>query len=258
MGTDIHVICEVKENGKWKRNEDKVFPNPDYHYLQARIKEDPNYEVPGFWKDDLNTPFKENPEDGRNYDKFAILADVRNGSGFAGCVTGRGFEPMSSYRGFPEDVDGDFKYNYSSWTHSETWIDLKDILNYNWDRMTVKSGVISLEEYKELRDPFSKHNTKTPNTWSGGVGGGNNITISMKEADKVLKGEITELTKREEYFKEEEPETKPISEWKINVQYEWHITYKEWFKSFFKNWIEPIKELGQKYEDVRVVMSFDS
>lgn len=258
MGTDIHPICEVKENGKWRRNTDKIFPNPYYYHLQEMIKKDPNYEIPSFLEEDLNQPLIENPESNRNYDKFAILADVRNGVGFAGVETGRGFEPMSNYRGFPEDVDEEYKEEYSDWTHSHTWIDLNDIKNYNWDRMTIKSGVITLEQYKKLRDPFSKHNTKTPETWSGGVGGGNNITISMEEADKVLNGQLTELTRINEYFREEESETKHISEWTINVQYKWYITYKEWFKSLFKDWIEPIKELGKKYEDVRIVMSFDS
>lgn len=258
MGTDIHVLCEVKENGKWKVNEEKIFPNPDYHYLQERIKEDPNYVVPDFWKDDLDTPFKEHPESGRNYDKFAILADVRNGFGFAGVKTGRGFKPMSSNRGFPLDSDKEYVERYFDWTHSQTWINLSDVKEYDWDQMTIKTGVISLEEYKKIKNPLSKHNTKTPESWSGGINGGNNITISMDEAEKVISGELTELTRYEDFFKEEEPVTKQISEWKINVQYEWYVKYTEWFDNFIQNWVEPIKKLGEKYEDVRVVMSFDS
>jgi hypothetical protein len=258
MGTDIHLICEVKENGKWRKNTDKVFPNSNYHYLQEIIKKDPNYKVPPFWEGDLDKPFDDDPESSRNYDKFAILADVRNGTGFAGCVTGRGFEPISSHRGFPDDVDQEFKESYDDWTHSATWVSLKDFLDYNWDRMTIKSGVITLEEYKKLKDPLSKHNTKTPNSWSGGVFGGNNITISMEEANKVIRGELTELTRVNEHFRKEETLTKPINEWKINVQYEWYVKYSEWFDTFIKNWVEPIKELGKKYEDVRITMSFDS
>jgi len=40
----------------------------------------------------------------RNYNAFAILADVRNGYGFAGCDTGDGFVPISTPKGFPDDM----------------------------------------------------------------------------------------------------------------------------------------------------------
>jgi hypothetical protein len=259
MGTDIHLICEVKENGNWRPNEDKIFPNPDYHWLKEKIEEDPDYKVPKFWEDDLENEFKSNPEDGRWYDKFSILANVRNGYGFAGVKTGSGFNYMSDYRGFPDDTDPNFVEQNREWTHSHTWVGLEDFKNFDWDARTFKDGVIKLSEYKKLRNPLVKHNTETPESWSGGVGGGNTITITSEEADEVLKGTKQFLTREpNEWADETEGTTKHVDEWDVYVEYSWAIKYSEWFDNFIKNWVKPIEELGEKYEDVRVVMSFDS
>ena len=39
----------------------------------------------------------------RHYQLFAVLAGVRNGVGFAGCVTGQAVSPIADPRGYPED-----------------------------------------------------------------------------------------------------------------------------------------------------------
>lgn len=68
MGTDIHMVVQVKnKSGDWEL----VSPS----------------EVPG--ADDYESSHSSNQWYGpRNYDAFAILANVRNGFGFAGCETG--------------------------------------------------------------------------------------------------------------------------------------------------------------------------
>ena len=63
MGTDIHSIAQVKRDGQW---------------VTVAIG------IAG---------------DQRNYNTFAMLANVRNGRGFAGCWTSTGFP-----RGLPEDL----------------------------------------------------------------------------------------------------------------------------------------------------------
>lgn len=55
------------------------------------------------------------PYHGRNYDVFAILADVRNGRGFAGIETGDGFVPILGFgeaalRGLPDDLSPELRY----------------------------------------------------------------------------------------------------------------------------------------------------
>lgn len=68
MGTDIHGVFQRK-NPQNKR-----------------------------WED---TPHRY--EMNRDYQLFAVLAGVRNGVGFAGCVTGQVVTPISEPRGYPED-----------------------------------------------------------------------------------------------------------------------------------------------------------
>lgn len=67
MGCDIHSVAQVQEDGKWKTVEVRV------------------------------------AGDDRNYDSFAVLADVRNGSGFAGVKTGEGWDYIAEPRGLPDD-----------------------------------------------------------------------------------------------------------------------------------------------------------
>lgn len=96
MGCDIHSFAEVKENGSWKVVE-------DYR------------------------PFQD-----RNYQLFALLADVRNGSGFAGCDTGNHIEPISIPKGLPKDCSAKVQLNSDDWDidgHSHSWLTLKELLD---------------------------------------------------------------------------------------------------------------------------------
>jgi len=68
MGSDIHMITQVRENGEWRTKHDAF-----------------NYRT-------------------RNYSVFGMLADVRNGRGFAGAVYGTGFIPISEPKGLPDDL----------------------------------------------------------------------------------------------------------------------------------------------------------
>lgn len=78
MGCDIHFYVEKRINGiwqtadKWSADLDDDRPYVDYDDR--------------FYRD-------------RNYDLFGILADVRNGRGFAGVTTGEGFVPIAAPQG---------------------------------------------------------------------------------------------------------------------------------------------------------------
>jgi hypothetical protein len=67
----------------------------------------------------------------RDYDLFAILADVRNGYGFGGFGSGEAVEPMSSGRGLPGDISPEAKTQACTGDHSATWVSLLEILNYD-------------------------------------------------------------------------------------------------------------------------------
>ena len=68
MGTDIHSIAQVNRDGRWQT-------------VAVGIDGDQ-----------------------RSYNTFAMLADVRNGYGFAGCRTSTGFPVIHEQRGLPEDL----------------------------------------------------------------------------------------------------------------------------------------------------------
>lgn len=68
MGADIHSIGQIKKDGKWTT---KI----------ARVG-----------------------GDNRDYDTFAVLADVRNGRGFGGVATGEGWPVFAEPKGLPDDI----------------------------------------------------------------------------------------------------------------------------------------------------------
>lgn len=321
MGCDIHVIAEVKENGIWKRNTDEVFKNPWYDperwekhvdNLKKRLEAG---EITQKQFDDWSTydslnqtkKFVIDPSSNRNYDWFAILANVRNGRGFAGLYTGSGFDVIAEPRGYPENISNEgmkfFSYSVTddpekidneikidgqwvyyvdrqraiNWVtngysqiikingqhyvtnpdyHSVSYLTVEDFNNFDWNQVTMKYGVVTLDQYKELRNK-----NKTPELWSGGISGEGIITVSVEEADRILSGEVFELKRNNSslFNSNAEPTIMRSDEWKkIYVGYEWAVTYREWFKHKIENTIEPLRKLAEKYDDARIVFSFDN
>jgi hypothetical protein len=248
MGCDIHFKCEIKKGGKWEINTDKVFPNPYY-------EKNSEYE----WRKD---EFQDSPDGSRDYDWFSILADVRNGYGFAGVSTGSGFDVIAEPRGVPEDATDEWKEKVESWgcdMHSQSYLALEDFDNFDWNQFTFKYGVIGLGQYEKLRGT-----TDSPNSWCGSSSGSNIITVSTDIADAILADpEIRLKVKKGKGFLRDSIVTidkngKPASQFTINVEYEWPVHYSEWFEHKIKNTVEPMRELKQKYEDVRIVFGFDN
>jgi hypothetical protein len=319
MGCDIHIIAEVKENGVWKRNTEEVFKNPyfDLEYYNERksgIDErlekgelnEEDYKRGLNWIEYLKREFQADPSSARNYDWFAILADVRNGRGFAGVSTGEGFNVTAMPKGLPDDIsdegikffcdpitdekmedneveneDGSYTYyvdrdsankymlEYGSKIvhidgvdyvsnpdyHSDSYLSIDELEDFDWNQVTMKYGVISMEQYKKLRNT-----NECPESWCGATSGGNIITVGEEEADAILEGKLQELTRDNRSFfnPDAEPETRPIEDWNISVQYQWSVLYSEWFKNQIEGTIEPLRTLADKYEDARIVFSFDN
>src|SRR4030095_14523751 len=119
MECDIHLCVEVKKNGEWRRS---LPPKPLDESLAKQAKSGDAYYVrcaAVTWYDD------------RNYNTFAMLANVRNGYGFAGCDTGDGFQPISKPRGLPKDLSAevlaiskDAGDEHDIWLgdHSHSWL----------------------------------------------------------------------------------------------------------------------------------------
>jgi hypothetical protein len=127
MGCDIHPYAEVRRNGRWERAPVKV------------------------------------PND-RNYTAFGKLANVRNGSGFAGCDMGDAVRPIAEPRGLPTDTtiadthDKEYEDPGYTWLgdHSHSWLMLSELLAVDYNAMVTLRGMVSAAEaarFREYRRP---------------------------------------------------------------------------------------------------------
>lgn len=150
MGCDIHMWAEVK----------KKYPNPkvkpQWEVVGRVFKNDyfNNKEVPTLFEDgySFGEPYTEHPYRNRNYNLFSILADVRNGYGFAGVDTGDGFKPISKPKGVPKNCSEFYKKQVEEWGvdgHSHSYFSLKELKDYNWyEQKTIHRGLVNPKEYK--------------------------------------------------------------------------------------------------------------
>lgn len=291
MGCDIHIIAEVKQDGKWILNTTPVFKNP---YFKPEDKDKPADQKPHWAVEEFQTY----PSTGRNYDWFSILANVRNGYGFAGCITGEGFAVIADPRGLPEDISkdglkkfflpiapsedledeededgnyyierttaerwaadgdkiiqiGDKEYISNPDYHSTSYLSVEDFNNFDWNQVTMKRGVITVSEYKKFRET-----NESPEMWSGMIHGAKIVTVSTEIADKIIAGEDPYIETHD--FMERATGNVKSSELKVFVDYYWPIIYSEWFKHSIENTVEPLRKLKEQFEDARIVFSFDN
>jgi len=172
MGTDIHGVIQLRDcEGKW------------------------NTIAEGYSE--------------RNYNAFAILADVRNGRGFAGIETGTGFNIIAEARGLPEDFEVTGEYGSShplpdsfAWQpnssrapyaeypdengtywmgdHTWSWVSAHELLSFDWDQVTTRYGVVDEPTAKSWIQYAMKYNWR-PKDWSGAIAGPGIQTISMED-----------------------------------------------------------------------------
>lgn len=163
----------------------------------------------------------------RCYSLYAALADVRNHYSI---------EPISEPRGFPEDLSEEVRkwHRENGCGHSASWLTLAEIEAYDWDQPLYEEGWISAETYRKWSR--SGH----PDTWAGGVGGGNVRHVSQDEMDAwIAKGCPRDGIERWMLVAWSEPLRARISsEW-------WDRT------------LPRLRSLGRP-EDVRIVFDFDS
>jgi len=223
MGCDIHLFCETREpGGPWVLTPviwDCVACNSTGKMQSHKEGEgmidcyvcNGTKQVTGYSQ--------------RNYNLFAILANVRNGFGFAGIPTGEGFVPISEPRGLPKDMSEDLvmlanseyaKNSHEIWKeftkkygagwlgdHSWSWITLAELLLNDWDQNTVHRGQVMPATWIEWKDSGDN----SPQQWTGAHWGKGVRVISevaafaLKECLKVedgkcvLKGGLTERAK---------------------------------------------------------------
>lgn len=224
MGTDISMYAEVHKNKQWKKAGD-VFKNGWYS------KDRP--------LDDWNKPYTDHPYDGRNYDLFAILADVRNGRGFAGSLTSLGFNPISEPKGLPNDVTSKVAELLEDYGYGYSYLTLKELKDYDWNQSITHVGVLSEKQYIEMKEA-GEH----PNSWSGGISGRDIVTVDANTMDKILDKTMDRNSNLKYYVQTEFPSQ----------------TYKECCLGFVEDTIPELEKLipeGGTDEDVRILFAFD-
>lgn len=192
-------------------------------------------------------PVKTKWEMDRDYHLFAILANVRNGHGFAGHPTGDSVMPITSGRGIPDDlkVNGCFTAHalFNSWygsewatkdtpefgewlgDHSHTHMTIDEILEWpHWDENQVHIGCITIAQWRDLK------RGKTPYTWSGMV---------FASGARLARNE------------------KDINGGTTHVQTEWTGKKHSESAKYFLDEINRLKAENEGYE-VRLVIGFDS
>lgn len=232
MGCDIHLFVEVRKNGKWTSA--NKWTNK-YGRMSVAC-EDCFY-------------------NGRNYDLFAILANVRNGRGFAGCDTGDGFVPIAEPKGLPDDVTKEVADESSFWGsngHSHSHFTVKELLDYDWTQVANHRGIVTPEEFRSW-SRYKRGEGKGPELWCGGVGGRDTQILSMAEMDELIKKIEAESNGDKNLYKnlwDHHMEDK----W---ARIQWSEPYYDSVRNFLSQTIFKLLRLG-KPEDVRIVFWFDN
>lgn len=249
MGCDIHMYVEHKQDGVWKSADiwkpDKYFDSK-YETVQKDIVE-----------------YEDRFYAGRNYDLFAILANVRNGYGFAGTDTGDGFIPISEPRGLPDDVSELIKDESEDWGpdgHSHSWLTLKELLEYDWGQVTKHRGWVSQPVYTLwLKDGKRGE----PRSYSGHVSGPDIEHISVEEMEKKIEEGSKDMTPDIEKIMDTGLDLGAILNKKPGQKTyyctpEWEETYEESAGSFISKTIPKLRELDPNPENVRICFWFDN
>jgi hypothetical protein len=258
MGCDIHTRVEVflpRVEGapRWVMFDDDIF---DTGWGEGRM---------------TCEPFGD-----RNYTLFALLANVRNGYGFAGIVTGNPVTPLDEPRGVPSNASLGWLAEVDSWDvdmHSHTWFTLRELLEDNplYDQPLIRRGVISGPEYEKIRDEGGR-----PDGWSGSISGAKIITVTVDaynagvRAESFSEDEIANmraqwvgggLARGESLDSIEGRLQKYLAQGRTYVEYIWEDSLRDSCKQFHDD-ILVLKAYADEhalaYDDVRVVMGFDN
>lgn len=264
MGCDIHLYVEKRVEGQWV-SADRWVPN---EYAGEEGEEG------------MEVAYESRFYSGRNYDLFAILADVRNGKGFAGIKTGEGFVPIADPRGLPDDVSEQIKADSDRWGidgHSHSWLTLGELLAYDWTQGTTKQGVVNGPQYFEW-NRWRRGKGEGPDEYCGGVSGPDVEHVSEAE----LQQRIAEIEKEvdnspssdcylpryeahERFRAVEERIFEKLGNMYAHV--EWKALYYKQVRSFLSDTVPRLLRLAQAPEkggtwlglhDVRIVFWFDN
>lgn len=241
MGCDIHLYVECRDNASapWRSADT--------------------------WREEAgerSVPYEKAFYSGRNYDLFSILADVRNGTGFAGNKTGDGFVPISKPRGLPDDVSKPVADVASRWQgdgHSHSHLTVAEIMAYDWTQTTNRSGVVQVQEFARYKA------ADAPTSWASDSWGGKVVHHETADFERVLLSVLAEngtpggwwaylhdrrglVAKAEAALGEGQSHYTRIS---------WPVFYYEAGAEFLSETLPKLWRLGSP-ENVRIVFFFDN
>lgn len=192
---------------------------------------------------------------GRNYRLFGVLANVRNGWGFAGVDTGDAIEPISEPRGLPDDVSKFVKNKYDEWgydAHSASWLLLKELKNYDWKKTITLRGYVHEDQYQKMKTGA------LPESWCGETSGPNIATMTASQyeeltAEQKLDSDFLMENFRSNHYYPHTP-NKPID---IRILAQWSWPLFEVCREFPEQTIPKLEALGSD-DEIRAVFWFDN
>lgn len=225
MGCDIHLFVETKTNGPKWASADTWRPADGERTCVDYERQ--------FYK-------------GRNYDLFAMLANVRNGHGVAGVDTGDGFVPIAMPRGLPEDVSPEVLAESDGWDcdgHSHSFFTVVELLAYDWTRTTKKRGWVNGPEFAAW-SRWDRGQGFGPKRYSGGVAGGGITHIDIGGMQLAIND-----------AKNDEAAIAALASTYTQVQ--WETPYYRSASNFLSETLPRLWKLGAP-ADVRIVFWFDN
>ena len=181
----------------------------------------------------------------RSYSLFAILANVRNGYGFAGVVTGEGFNPISMPRGLPADLSPELRADFDTYLeHTPSWLLVSEILGFDWSQTSIHYGVVTPAVYVKWKAKGGGQ----PEGWSGGVFGQGVSVVTNERLDALLLKQPEIATQTDH---------RPRDGQSYYTQVAWKKSYLESTRGFHEDILPKLQELGPP-DQGRCVFYFDS
>lgn len=250
MGCDIHLYVEKRTDGVWR----ELHQVPPYDCTWCDGKKinrqgDACWRCKGLGK-------QTEPWDNRNYDVFAMLADVRNGYGFAGCDTGDGFRPIASPRGLPLDVSKILRVRadeYGADGHSHSWLLLSELDRPDYYRqVTIHRGVVTPAAYAKW---LAAGANARPDRWCGGVSGRDTHTVNRSDMDHLIRLGVVRTDVEEQDYDTQSTHGTDGNHYYTSIT--WSEPYAASAAGFLR-FVRALRELDASPDDVRIVFWFDN
>lgn len=237
MGIDVNMYVEVRSFlNKGKINEKKKWISADKWYHNKYFSLHKEEDMAMFEVKDNDRIYNE-----RNYILFSILGNTKDQSYLNKYLCDDKIHPISLAKGMPFDISEPVKNVYSQESDIScdiTWLTLKELLDFDWTRHTVKvKGLVDIKEYIKFKLQGY------PDAYYNDIKGCKIENIDNKTMESVISGSIENARNGYKYV----------------TEVEWYFTYAQICDDFIKKVLENLKTLVNKKtsaEDIRIVYWF--